>query len=130
VDIGHRPTVVDQFQSSNKPFVPIVGADNNKFVKQLATLKDKGLSGAAVTNPPPVGGAGLAVGLAALQKTHSYEHVIHLTPQVWDNTTADGTTQLSKTFDDSLDPYYSVAFDVKPYTTYTKQDLISCQGPS
>ena len=56
--------------------------------------------------------------------------MIHLTPQVWDNTTADGTTQLSKTFDDSLDPYYSVAFDVKPYTTYTKQDLISCQGPS
>jgi ribose transport system substrate-binding protein len=127
---GIDATVVDQFQSSNKPFVPIVGADNNKFVKQLATLKDKGLSGAAVTNPPPVGGAGLAVGLAALQKTHSYEHVIHLTPQVWDNTTADGTTQLSKTFDDSLDPYYSVAFDVKPYTTYTKQDLISCQGPS
>src|SRR5437660_2041764 len=127
---GIDATVVDQFQSSNKPFVPIVGADNNKFVKQLATLKDKGLSGAAVTNPPPVGGAGLAVGLAALQKTHSYEHVIHLTPQVWDNTTADGTTQLSKTFDDSLEPYYSVAFDVKPYTTYTKQDLISCQGPS
>jgi len=127
---GIDATVVDQFQSSNKAYVPIVGADNNKFVKQLATLKDKGLSGAAVTNPPPVGGAGLAVGLAALQKTHSYDHLIHLTPQVWDNTTADGTTKLAGTFDDSLDPYYSVAFDVKPYTTYTKQDLISCQGPS
>jgi len=99
-------------------------------VQQLATLKDKGLSGAAVTNPPPVGGAGLAVGLAVLQKTKSYDHLIHLTPQVWDNSDAAGTAKLASTYDSSLDPYYSVAFDVKPYTTYTKQDLISCQGPS
>src|SRR6266550_694626 len=124
---GIDSTVVDQFQSSNKPFVPIVGADNNKFVQELATLKDKGLTGAAVTNPPPIGGAGLAVGLATLQKSHSYDHVIHLTPQVWDNTTADGAAKLAQTYDSTLDPYYSVAFDVKPYTTYTKQDLIACQ---
>ena len=127
---GIDATVVDTFQSANKAFVPIVGADNNKFVQQLATLKDKGLSGAAVTNPPPVGGAGLAVGLAVLQKTKSYDHLIHLTPQVWDNSDAAGTAKLASTYDASLDPYYSVAFDVKPYTTYTKQDLISCQGPS
>jgi ribose transport system substrate-binding protein len=127
---GIDATVVDTFQSANKAFVPIVGADNNKFVQQLATLKDKGLSGAAVTNPPPVGGAGLAVGLAVLQKTKSYDHLIHLTPQVWDNSDAAGTAKLASTYDSSLDPYYSVAFDVKPYTTYTKQDLISCQGPS
>jgi ribose transport system substrate-binding protein len=125
---GIDATVVDTFQSANKSFVPIVGADNNKFVQQLATVK--GLSGAAVTNPPPVGGAGLAVGLAVLQKTKSYDHLIHLTPQVWDNSTPDGTAQLAKTYDASLDPYYSVAFDVKPYTTYTKADLIACQGPS
>ncbi len=127
---GIDSTVVDQFQSASKPYVPIVGADNNKFVQELATLKDKGLVGAAVTNPPPIGGAGLAVGLAVLMKTHSYDHVIHLTPQVWDNTTADGVSKLQSTYDSSLDPYYSVAFDVKPYTTYTKQDLIACQGPS
>jgi ribose transport system substrate-binding protein len=83
-----------------------------------------------VTNPPPIGGAGLAVGLATLQKTHTYDKVIHLTPQVWDNTTSEGVSKLASTYDSSLDPYYSVAFDVKPYTTYSKQDLISCQGPS
>jgi len=127
---GIDATVVDQFQSANKPYVPIVGADNNKFVQDLATLKDKGLTGAAVTNPPPIGGAGLAVGLATLQKSKTYDHVIHLTPQVWDNTTADGVAKLAATYDSALDPYYSVAFDVKPYTTYSKQDLISCQGPS
>ncbi len=127
---GIDSTVVDSFQSANKPYVPIVGADNNKFVQELATLNGKGLVGAAVTNPPPIGGAGLAVGLAILTKSHSYDHVIHLTPQVWDNTSADGVSKLAATYDSSLDPYYSVAFDVKPYTTYTKQDLISCQGPS
>src|SRR5260370_9467988 len=87
---GIDSTVVDQFQSANKPFVPIVGADNNKFVQELATLKAKGLVGAAATNPPPIGGAGLAVGLAAPQNTHPYDHVIHLTPQAWTNPTPDG----------------------------------------
>ena len=48
---------------------------------------------------------------------------------MWDNTTADGAAKLAQTYDSTLDPYYSVAFDVKPYTTYTKQDLIACQGP-
>ncbi|HEX2647817.1 MAG TPA: ABC transporter substrate-binding protein [Candidatus Dormibacteraeota bacterium] len=127
---GIDSTVVDSFQSAGKSYVPIVGADNNKFVQELATLNSKGLVGAAVTNPPPIGGAGLAVGLAILTKSHTYDHVIHLTPQVWDNTTAAGVSKLAATYDSSLDPYYSVAYDVKPYTTYTKQDLISCAGPS
>lgn len=126
---GIDSTVVDQFLAAGRPFVPIVGADNNKFVQELATLRDKGLVGAAVTNPPPIGGAGLAVGLAVLQKTKSYPHVIHLTPEVWDNTTPAGLAQLQKSYDPGLDPYYSVAYDVKPYTTYSKQDLIACQGP-
>jgi ribose transport system substrate-binding protein len=127
---GIDSTVVDQFQSAGKTYVPIVGADNNKFVQELASLKGNGLVGAAVTNPPPIGGAGLAVGLAVLQKTKTYDHTIHLTPEVWDNTTSSGVSQLQSKADSSLDPYYSVAYDVKPYTTYSKQDLISCAGPS
>lgn len=126
---GIDSTVVDSFQAAGRPFVPIVGADNNKFVQELATLKSAGLIGAAVTNPPPIGGAGLSVGLAVLQKKQTYDHTIHLTPQVWDNTTADGVARLQSTYDSSLDPYYSVAFDVKPYTHYSKADLIACAGP-
>src|SRR5260370_42592818 len=101
---GIDSTVVDQFQSTGKPFVPIVGADNNKFVQELATLHDKGLVGAAVTNPPPIGCAGLAVGLAILQKTHTYDHVIHLTPQRSANTTPDFLSKLHSTDDSRLDP--------------------------
>ena len=59
----------------------------------------------------------------------TYDHKILLTPQVWDNTTPDGVSLLQRTYDSGLDPYYSVAFDVKPYTTYTKADLVACQGP-
>ena len=43
--------------------MPIVGADNNKFVPYLDTESANGLVGAAVTNPPPVGGAGLNLAL-------------------------------------------------------------------
>ena len=31
-------TVVEQFEAADKPFVPIVGADNNGFVQQLIEL--------------------------------------------------------------------------------------------
>src|SRR5437879_11722576 len=96
---GIDSTVVDQFQSAGKPYVPIVGADNNKFVEELATLKDKGLIGAAVSNPPPIGGAGRAVGLAILQKTQRYDHVSHLTPQLGDQTPDPGGSKLETPID-------------------------------
>jgi hypothetical protein len=31
--------------------------------------------------------------------------------------------------DPKLDAYYSVSYQVDPYTTYQKADLIGCQGP-
>ncbi len=40
--------------------VPVVGADNAGFVNQLGTVE--GVSGAAVTNPGSVGGAGVDPG--------------------------------------------------------------------
>src|SRR5919204_3292726 len=49
-------TVVKSFQTLNKPYVPIVGADNNEFLHQLLTTS--GLKGAAVTNPATIGGGG------------------------------------------------------------------------
>ena len=40
-------TVVEQFETADVPFVPIVGADNNGFVQQLIELEGDGLTGAA-----------------------------------------------------------------------------------
>jgi ribose transport system substrate-binding protein len=124
---GIDSTVVDQFVTAKKTFVPVVGADNAGFIGQLINLKGQGLVGAAVTNPPTVGGAGLAVGLDVLQGK-KMQHLVQLDPQLWDNNTSGGMTQLQSHADPKLDAYYSVSYQVAPYTTYQKPDLISCQG--
>src|ERR1700682_1511566 len=81
---GIDSTVVDQYVTAKKPFVPVIGADNDAFIGQLISLKSQGLAGAAVTNPPTVGGAGLALGLSVLQgKTQP--HLVNLEPVIWDN---------------------------------------------
>ena len=74
--------VVEAFKTAGKPFVPVVGADNNGFIGQLIEQKDKGLSGVAVSNPPAVGGAGLALALDVLQKK-AEPHVVKVTPTAW-----------------------------------------------
>ena len=126
---GLDAVVVDAVKTSGKPFVPVIGADNNGFVGQLIDYKDKGFAGAAVTNPPSVGGAGLAVALDVLQKKGDHPRVIKITPEVWDNTTDANMQVLKANFDPKLDPYYSMDYSVKPYTTYTKEQLLDCKGP-
>ena len=125
---GIDSVVVDAFRTAGKPYVPVVGADNNGFVGQLIDLKDKGLVGAAVTNPPSVGGAGLAVALDVLQKK-DHPHLIKITPEVWDNTSDAKVANLKNNYDAKLDPFYSVDFEVKPYTGYTLQQIVACKGP-
>ena len=60
-------TVVEQFEVAGVDYVPIVGADNNEFVGQLIALDGDGLTGAAVSNPPSIGGVGAAVALDILE---------------------------------------------------------------
>jgi len=122
---GIDSTVVDSYATAKKPFVPVIGADNDAFLGQLINLKAQGLAGAAVTNPPTVGGAGLAVGLDVLQGK-SHPHVINLDPVIWDNVSSAGLTELQNHYDPTLNAYYSVSYQVAPYTTYTKEQLIAC----
>ena len=122
---GIDSTVVDTYVTQKKKFVPVIGADNNAFIGQLTSLKSQGLLGAAVTNPPTVGGAGLAVGLDVLQgKTQP--HLINLDPVIWDNVSDAGQKELKDHYDSTLNAYYSVSYQVAPYTTYTKADLLAC----
>jgi ribose transport system substrate-binding protein len=125
---GIDSTVVDAYKSAGKAYVPVVGADNNGFVGQLIDLKGKGLTGAAVTNPPSVGGAGLAVALDVLQKK-DHPHVIKINPAVWDNTSDAHVDDLKKAYDPKLDPFYGVAYEVKPYTSYSMAQILACKGP-
>ncbi len=123
---GIDAAVVDAYKTAGKPFVPVVGADNNGFIGQLLEMKAQGLNGAAVSNPPAVGAAGLGLALAVLDKK-DVPHLVKITPTVWDNNT--GADSLKAAYNPKLDPYYSDKIDIPPYTHFTMDQLIDCKGP-
>ena len=121
--------IVEAFKSAPREFVPIVGADNNKFVSYLDTEAANGLVGAAVTNPPPVGGAGLNLALK-VKAGETVDKVVKLTPEVWDNTTEDGKAKIKAAVDPELNDYYGVTYNIPAWSSYSKADLISCTAPT
>ena len=125
---GTGKTAVDAYKTGNLKYVPVVDADNNGFMGQAIELKDAGFVGISVTNPPAVGGAGLAVALNVLEGKKE-PHVIHLTPEVYDNTTQEGLKWLKAYYDPKVDPTYPVYSPVKPYTHYTVEQEKACKGP-
>ena len=116
-------TVVEQFQSADIPFVPVVGADNNGFVEQLIQLD--GLTGAAVTNPPAIGGVGTAIAIDALQGNDP-DQTTTLTPEVFDHTEQD---QLEELYDPDQQVGWSTYVEIDPYTSYEASAVSACQGP-
>jgi ribose transport system substrate-binding protein len=114
--------VVDALKKAGQEKVPVIGTDNNKFLEQL----QDGAPGAAVTNPATIGGVGTAIALDALNGKNPPKKTT-LTPEVWDM--QDTADTIKKFYDPKLPPTYSTQMIVKPYTTYTKEQLTSCQGP-
>ena len=119
-------TVVNAFRTAGKSYVPVVGADNNEFLKQLLTYKN--FRGVAVTNPATIGGAGAGVAIKLLQGK-SVQNWVKLTPQVWDNGTGAGKKQIKANYSPSRPPTFSARLQIKPWTTYTTEQLFSCKGP-
>ena len=118
--------VVEQFQAANVPYVPIVGADNNGFVKQLLELADDGLVGAAVTNPPAIGAVGMSIALDALTGKEPPHETI-LNPQVF--ATGD-TAGLESLYAPDEQPGWSTYVNIEPYTHYSgSADVSACKGP-
>jgi ribose transport system substrate-binding protein len=127
---GIDNVVVDAFKSNNVPFVPIVGADNVGFVAQLLdTTNYPGLTGAAVTNPGSVGGAGVTLALQILGGQEPESHTVLLTPAVWDNVSEEGKAALAAANDPSLNPIWPLGLSIDGWTTYTKEQLLACKGP-
>ncbi len=114
--------VVDALKKAGQEKVPVIGADNNKFLQQL----QDGAPGAAVTNPAAIGGVGTAIALDALNGKNPPKKTT-LTPEVWDMKTKADT--IKEFYDPKLPPTYSSQMIVKPYTTYSKDQLTGCQGP-
>src|SRR5829696_8917326 len=118
-------TVVNAFKTAGKPYVPVVGADNNLFLKQLKTLYPK-FKGAAVTNPATIGGVGASIAIDVLSKK-KVKRVTHLTPQVWTMQTAAGKKAITQFYSPKRAPTYSSQLFVKPYTHYTEAQLVACK---
>lgn len=119
-------TVVEQFQAANKPYVPIVGADNNGFIQQMIELYDAGFVGAAVTNPPAIGGVGAAIAIKTLLG-EQFEPLTLLTPEVYDMVDRADETQAIYQPDQQVG--WSTYVEIAPYTSYTAQQVADCKGP-
>lgn len=116
-------TVVEQFQNADAEFIPIVGADNNEFVQQLVEIEE--LEGAAVSNPPSVGGVGAAIAIQALQGEEPDQETL-LTPVVTDTSDPEALQALYK---EDIPAGWSSTMVIEPYTTYDEQDVVDCVGP-
>ena len=116
-------SVVDALKKAGKENVPVVGADNNRFLEQLLD----GAPGAAVTNPATIGGVGAAIAIDALNGKNP-EKVTTLTPRGVGHRSAPAD-KINEFYDPKLPPTYSSQMIVEPYTTYTEEQLNGCQGP-
>jgi ribose transport system substrate-binding protein len=115
-------TVVNAFETAGKEPVPVVGADNNGFVKQLLD----GAPGAAVTNPAVIGGVGTNIALRVLNG-EEVEQTTLLTPEVWD--LENSQAELEANYFPDRDDTFSSAVTIEGYTTYEPQQLLDCKGP-
>ena len=124
---GIDNVIVDALVESGVDLVPVVGADNAGFVGQLNSVE--GLTGAAVTNPGSIGGAGVTLAIQILDGQKPAEQTVLVQPELWENATAEGKAKLAAAADPSLDPEWPVSISIPDWTTYTKEQIIACKGP-
>ncbi len=124
---GIDNVIVDALKTAGEEFVPVVGADNAGFVQQL--IEEEGLTGAAVTNPASVGGAGVTLALQILNGEGPDEKAVLVDPEVWDNTTPEGMATLEEANDPDIDPTWPLSISIPDWTTYSKDELLDCVGP-
>jgi ribose transport system substrate-binding protein len=122
---GTDYTVVDAFKTAGKPYVPVVGADNYGFVRQLKALSPK-FQGAAVTNPSSIGGVGVTQAIRVLDK-RAVPKWIKLTPDIW--TWPQDRASINKYAVRGAPADASAQLQLPPWTTYTLKQYRACKGP-
>jgi ribose transport system substrate-binding protein len=125
---GIDNVIVDAFLESGAPLVPIVGADNAGFVSMLQSVE--GLTGAAVTNPGSVGGAGIALAVDILDGNPPQTQTVLVDPVLWENTTEEGREIIANSQNPDLDAEWPVSVSIPGFTDYTMEQIIACEGPS
>lgn len=122
---GTDYTVVDAFKTAGKAYVPIVGADNYGFIRQVKSQLPAGV-GAAVTNPASIGGVGVTQALSVLDKKTTQKW-IKLDPKAL--TWPKDKTQINKFANPKAPPDGSATLQLPPWTTYSLAELKACKGP-
>ena len=118
-------TVVNAFRTARKPYVPVVGADNFGFIRQVKARYPR-LQAAAVTNPSSIGGVGVTVALRALNG-QSVPRWVKLKPDVW--TWPADRAKINKFAAPGAAADASAQLQIPPWTTYTLRQYRACQGP-
>jgi ribose transport system substrate-binding protein len=118
-------TVVNAFRTARKPYVPVVGADNFGFIRQVKARYPT-FQGAAVTNPSSIGGVGVTVALRALNK-QSVPRWVKLTPDVW--TWPADRGKINRFAQPGAAADASAQLQIPQWTTYSLQQYRACKGP-
>ena len=118
-------TVVNAFKTARKKYVPVVGADNFGFIRQVKS-RYPSFKGAAVTNPSSIGGVGVTVALKALDKL-SVPAWVKLKPAVWTWPASKAT--INKFAQPGAAADASAQLQIPPWTTYTIDQYKACKGP-
>ncbi|WP_380058073.1 substrate-binding domain-containing protein [Falsihalocynthiibacter sp. SS001] len=124
---GIDNVIVDAFIESDVDLVPIVGADNAGFVGQLATVD--GFTGAAVTNPGSIGGAGVTLAVQILDGEMPESTTVLVDPALWANNDPEGMKLIEAAQNPNLDPEWPVSVSIPGWTTYSTEEIIACKGP-
>ncbi len=124
---GIDNVIVDALVAADAELVPIVGADNAGFVQQL--IEVEGLTGAAVTNPASVGGAGVTLALQLLNGEEPESQEVLMEPVLWANDTEEGMADLEAANDPDIDPTWPLGISIEGWTDYSKDDILACEGP-
>ena len=118
-------TVVNAFKTAGKRYVPVVGADNFGFIRQVKSRYPR-LQGAAVTNPSSIGGVGVTVALRRLQK-QSVPRWVKLRPDVW--TWPADKAKINKFAQPGAAADASAQLQIPRWTTYSLKQYKACKGP-
>jgi ribose transport system substrate-binding protein len=119
--------VVQAMQTRLKgKYIPVVGADNNKFVGMTASLASKGFVGIIVPNPAIVGGAALKVAIDLLDgKTVGAKNLLHPVALTY----AHDKALIDSLYFAAQDANFSSTVALKGFTTFTPAQLFRCRAP-
>ena len=107
-------------------YIPVVGADNNEFIRLSNTLASKGFTGIIVPNPAIVGGAALKVAVDLLDGKMVPATNL-LSPKAL--TVKANKADLASRYEPTQEATFSSTLSLPGYTTFTPAQLFRCKAP-